>query len=350
MSGNRGNKRRKPADEDEAILVNPAAPATPAPTPSASGVSFALLNSDHHSFSGDPGEDVLDFILKMEAFFEMARVPPSHRAHAVAFAIRGNARRWFVNQSDETRTSWRLLKNALQSEFGRAHTDMQSRMENVHACRQKTDEKVTDFTKRFMTAAYEAKLEGETILSMFMLGLREDLRREVKRQRPKTFNEAKELAEEFESDGPVMVAMVKGMQGMFTCQHAAATPPQPQAMQPPPMQLQAMQPTTPSRNAAPSRPRNRPYCTLCRRSGHTLKNASRPRPAASAVSKDTPACDAARPNVRLLNLTAPNRDVATAVPLDTFARSVPIGSRETNLAHCCVHRRSRQSQWAQCIR
>jgi hypothetical protein len=69
----------------------------PAPVP-----NYALLSSDNYAFSGDTGESVCDYVRRLENFFAMCAVPKAQRHHAVAFTLRGNARKWFYTLPHDT--------------------------------------------------------------------------------------------------------------------------------------------------------------------------------------------------------------------------------------------------------
>ena len=252
--------RRQPSPEPP---TSPPPPMFQVPVP-----NYSLLSSENYAFSGDAGESVRDYVRKLETFFAMCAVPKVHRHHAVAFTLRGNARKWFYTLPQSTQDDWPSLSDAIKKEFGRNRQDDLSRFERLHGCRQRAHQSVASYLKDFSSLAYDARLDDQTKLSFFVVGLRDDIRKEVKRQRPENFNEARELAEEFENDGSSSehATILKKMEELLNRTQSPPAynpPPEPQHWAVP-TQLQAMQ----HQQQMPKVP----VCDFCGKMGHAAAN------------------------------------------------------------------------------
>lgn len=138
------------------------------------------------------GEDPVGWTFKMERFFNVNGVPKTKRVDAAVVGLEGKALNWF--QWLEMRalvTSWGELRQGVIRHFHA--TEDGDNYERLAGLKQSGT--VLEFRERFeMISATLSDLMEETLMGLFMNGLAEEVKAEVRVLKPRTLSDIMDTA------------------------------------------------------------------------------------------------------------------------------------------------------------
>lgn len=153
------------------------------------------------------GEDLMGWTFRMERFFNVNEVPENEKLNAAVIGLEGKAFNWF--QWVETRrpvTRWGELKQGVIKRFHA--TGVGDNYECLAGL--KRSGTMLEFREMFeMISATLNNVTEETLMGMYMNGLKEEIKAEVRVLKPKSLNDLMNIASTVEGQN---VALEKARQ------------------------------------------------------------------------------------------------------------------------------------------
>ncbi|KAI5068775.1 hypothetical protein GOP47_0017120 [Adiantum capillus-veneris] len=223
-------------------------------------------------FSGLPSEDVLTWLDHFENVAGYHNWDNECRAHELRTVLEGVAAAWFVQQGENVKHSWSLLKQLLLQSF--AHQNVtQTALQQLNSLRQQHTEPVAHFAVKLnqLFLCADPSMSEEMKLYFLWPCLQHDISRRVCDQGPLSFHEAIQIAQRLEgsmnSDLPAPIPPLP--QGLIS-----ASPPAP--THPTPMDIDVQNVQNTSRRALPARDaQGRPKCFYCNMYEHVRRHCRR---------------------------------------------------------------------------
>lgn len=143
------------------------------------------------------GGDPRGWILKAEKYFRYYQTPDNHKVNVAAIYLEGDALDLFAwINSEQTLLYWEELKKALQENYGPA----EFQNPDEHLCNIRRTGTVHEYRQEFAKRAACVKNWPEhCLLGVFLSGLKEELKTDVRIHKPRTVYQAMSLALEFEA-------------------------------------------------------------------------------------------------------------------------------------------------------
>ncbi|KAH0661065.1 hypothetical protein KY290_027036 [Solanum tuberosum] len=142
------------------------------------------------------GGDPRGWILKVEKYFCYYQTPDEHKVDIAAMYLEGDALDLFswINR-ERTLLYWEELVKALQENYGPA----EFQNPNEHLCSIRQTGSIQEYRKEFAKSSSRVtKWPDHSLLGVFMNGLKEELKSDVRIHKPRTVYKAMSLAMEFE--------------------------------------------------------------------------------------------------------------------------------------------------------
>jgi Retrotransposon gag protein/Zinc knuckle len=255
------------------------ATAVPTSVPQSSGLKVKPPKPG--SYSG--GRDAANWLFTVERFFDAVQLTTDvERLTYVGTILTGAAQSWWrylyqrasEGHADEIPQSWQQFRTALLGRFSRTSEEefARARMKGF-----KQKKSVRAYNMVFNELALQAASMDElTKVGLYLDGLKEVVRRWVRRLRPQTLVTAMQLAEEFET-GEIQDAATRGRK----FEREQPTPMDVDALTAALQQLQGKQATTAQQQQGDKqneRPRFVRKCYACGKPGHIARECKNPRP------------------------------------------------------------------------
>jgi hypothetical protein len=232
-------------------------------------ISTFLKNVKPSTFTGNPTEDVEDWLNELDELFDLLNIQDGNRARLARTMLRGNARRWLLNQPtpDELEQPWDDFGEAIKRRFKSPNAKLFARAK-LYQLKQKSS--VTKYIELFenLRARIDDLSDAEAI-QVFIQGLK-----------PK-------LQEHFAGNPDLRSDMAKIMQvsenldavynnSRYASFHQTGNQPRPSPTRetfPQPMDLSALpaQPTRQHRNSYTPQDNRPQTCFVCNQAGHRAR-------------------------------------------------------------------------------
>ena len=215
-------------------------------------------------FSGLPSEDVLSWLDHFEMVASYHQWPHPRKAMEMKTLLENIAATWLVQQPEETRNDWDLLRAAMIRNF--AHQDSrQTALQQLESITQQPREPITQFAVRFVQILRraDANMSEDMKLFFFWPRIRHDLRRRVRDQGPTTLHEAILTAQRIEAADAHDMHTPGNLSHDHTNTMPAATP----------MDIDIQNAQLRAKRALPERDsQGRPKCFYCNNYGHIRRH------------------------------------------------------------------------------
>ena len=118
-------------------------------------MSFFSSQTDRHtnrpdsrvrpkSFSGLPSEDILSWLDHFEMVASYHQWPEERKALEMRTLLEGIAATWFIQQTEESKNDWSILKSLMIGNFAH-HDSTQTTLQQLETIKQQQHEPVTQF-------------------------------------------------------------------------------------------------------------------------------------------------------------------------------------------------------------
>ncbi|MCO5597952.1 hypothetical protein L7F22_052039 [Adiantum nelumboides] len=213
------------------------------------------------SFSGLPTEDILTWLDHFANVVEYHQWNDTRKAMEVRTLLEGVAATWFVQEGDQVKGEWHILKSMLIQNF--AHQNItQSALQQLNALKQQQHEPVAQFAVKMNQLLIRADPAMSKEMKLFFLWprLRHDIARRVRDQGPTSFHAAIQIAQRIEGNIQPDTAPL-----LPTPTSMTRIPPE----LPTPMDIDVQNTQLHERRNLPDRdPQGRPRCFACNNYGH----------------------------------------------------------------------------------
>ena len=239
-------------------------------------LSFFSSQTDRHanrpdsrvrpkSFSGLPSEDILSWLDHFEMVASYHQWPEERKALEMRTLLEGIAATWFIQQPEESKNNWSMLKSLMIGNFAH-HDSTQTALQQLETIKQQQHEPVTQFAIRLQQLLTRANPTMPESMKLFFLWprLRPEIYRRVRDQGPKTFQEAILIAQRIEAATQTELQMSWSSTVNSEKQYNNNATPMEIDIQN--AQLQARR-NLPTRDA-----QGRPKCFFCNNYGHVKKH------------------------------------------------------------------------------
>ncbi|XP_050911420.1 uncharacterized protein LOC127126527 [Lathyrus oleraceus] len=166
-------------------------------TASPSSVTSSISRSLKLSVPRFDGSNASDWLFQIEAFFNFHDTPEASRLQIVSFHLEGRAAGWFQWATrNNLFTSWQAFLTSVRHRFGpTAYEDVEGELSKLSQTGS-----VADFQAQFEDLMNKVNGISEPLLiSFFITGLKQTLRRELQFHRPPTLMEAFAMARAYEA-------------------------------------------------------------------------------------------------------------------------------------------------------
>lgn len=220
-------------------------------------------------FAGLPTEDVLSWLDHFDNVASYHNWLDDRKAMEARTVFEGVAATWFIQQPEEVKFNWGMLKALLIQNF--AHQNItQTALHQLTSLKQQQFEPVAQFTVKLNQLLLRADPAMSEEMKLFFLWprLRHDISRRVRDQGPTTFHAAVQIAQRIE-----------GISQTDTTPMVVSQPPVQRLVgdsTPTPMDIDIQNVQLQSRRALPVRDQQgRPKCFYCNTYGHIKRHCRR---------------------------------------------------------------------------
>lgn len=228
------------------------------------------------TFSGFPTEDILTWLDHFENVAEYHNWDLDRKALEVRTLLEGIAATWFVQQTDQVKYSWPLIKQLLVQNFAQQNIT-QSALQQLHQLKQGLQEPVAQFAVKFNQLILRADPTMSEDMKLYFLWprLHGHLSRRVRDQGPTSYHEAIQIAQRIEASTqtdtpPTFIPPPTPTQN----RPLLDTP-----LLPTPMDIDVQNAQYGNRRRLPDRDaQGRPRCYACNGYGHIQRHCRRSRP------------------------------------------------------------------------
>jgi len=135
-------------------------------------------------YSGKDSESFTSFLTRFDKFCNLNNIPNEQKNDVLNFYLEGAAQTYFDNLSEEIKSDFHEVVNALSKRFQTNDLDY-----NLISIKQKPLESAEEYLTRGLKIATDLKLDEKILVSLLVNGLQDNIKLQIIMKEPKTLSE-----------------------------------------------------------------------------------------------------------------------------------------------------------------